>query len=171
MQEVHRGASQARSWRSGHTIGGQGDFSIYEMCPIQSDLRWMYIRAIRGWVGWDGRMDWDEINMCWQSCHRWRTRSKSQLRGFWWRDLSNVTSRNSSRGFVSFSSSPPAYLHAFPCITLQHNLFRFPYLLSAKSYRYESASQQQDEAYLSTFIGQTGPFYESDSTWGSSLMD
>ena len=31
--------------------------------------------------------------------------------------------------------------------------------------------QQQDEAYLSTFIGQTGPFYESDSTWGSSLMD
>ena len=43
--------------------------------------------------------------------------------------------------------------------------------LSAKSYRYETASQYQDEAYLSTFIGQTGPFYESDSTWGSSLMD
>jgi len=50
-------------------------------------------------------------------------------------------------------------------------LQRFPYLLSAKSYRYETAPHQQDEAYLSTFIGQTGPFYESDSTWGSSLMD
>ena len=57
------------------------------------------------------------------------------------------------------------------CIKCFKSLFRFPYLLSAKSYRYETASQYQDEAYLSTFIGQTGPFYESDSTWGSSLMD
>ena len=50
-------------------------------------------------------------------------------------------------------------------------LDRFPYLLSAKGYRYETTSSQQDEPYLSTFIGQTGPFYESDSTWGSSLID
>ena len=51
-------------------------------------------------------------------------------------------------------------------------LTRFPYLLSAKGYRYETRpDQHQEEAYLSTFIGQTGPFYESDSTWGSSLID
>ena len=67
---------------------------------------------------------------------------------------------------------PPEVLSPFfPPLTCMFNMFRFPYLLSAKSYRYESASQQHDEAYLSTFIGQTGPFYESDSTWGSSLMD
>jgi len=42
-------------------------------------------------------------------------------------------------------------------------LERFPYLLSSKSYRYELTAGFQDDLFLSTFTGQHGPFYESDS--------
>ena len=48
-------------------------------------------------------------------------------------------------------------------------LEKFPYLLSAKSYRYELTSDFQDDFYMSTFTGQNGPFYESESDSGSYL--
>eukprot|EP00090_Calanus_glacialis_P008031 TRINITY_DN16388_c0_g1_i1.p1 TRINITY_DN16388_c0_g1~~TRINITY_DN16388_c0_g1_i1.p1 ORF type:complete len:809 (-),score=191.03 TRINITY_DN16388_c0_g1_i1:67-2454(-) len=48
-------------------------------------------------------------------------------------------------------------------------LEKFPYLLSAKSYRYELTNEFQDDFYMSTFTGQNGPFYESESDSGSYL--
>ena len=48
-------------------------------------------------------------------------------------------------------------------------LEKFPYLLSSKSYRYELTGEFQDDFYLSTFTGQNGPFYESESDSGSYL--
>ena len=50
-------------------------------------------------------------------------------------------------------------------------LEKFPYLLSAKSYRYELTTDYQDEFYLSTFTGQNGPFYESESDASSHFLE
>ena len=145
----------------------------------------MYISAIRGWVGWDG-LGWDWISPGGVRCRASDGANEYEIRfspiicvdkaatgGGQGARASCKDSGGATRQTIR-AGIPPEVLSPFtlsPRFTCKHNVFRFPYLLSAKSYRYESASQQHDEAYLSTFIGQTGPFYESDSTWGSSLMD